>query len=121
MSPDDRRIDHQPLGIGTGGQGVEKHLPHPQARPAAKTPVRRVPVAVLLGQCAPACPVTGHPQDRLDKAPVVVGRTAWITALARQGVSDPLPLIFPQLLGITQRSLLVPPYLPHLLLNVHTA
>ncbi len=47
MSPDDRRIDHEPFCVGTGGQGVENHLPDSLARPAAKAPMRQVPVAVF--------------------------------------------------------------------------
>src|ERR1700677_4945013 len=83
MSPDDRRIDHEPFCVGTGGQGVENHLPDSLARPAAKAPVRRVPVAVFLGQRTPARSVFTHPHHRLDKAPIVLGGSSGITRFAR--------------------------------------
>ena len=93
MSPDNRRIDHEPFGVGTGRQGVENHLPDSPTRPAAKAPVGRVPVAVFPGQRAPARPVFTHPHHRLDKAPVILGGSTRIACFTRQGILDPQPLV----------------------------
>ena len=119
MGPDDRRIDHEPLGVGAHRQRVENHLPDSQARPAVKAPVRRVPVPVFLGQRPPARPVFTHPHHRLDKTSIVPGSPSGITRLARQGVLDPQPLILSQMHIIAQQNLLVPQSLSYLPLNVH--
>ena len=121
MSPDDRRINHEPLGVGAGRQGVENHLPDSQARPAAEAPVGRVPVAVFPGQRPPARPVFTHPHHRLNKAPIVPGGSTGIAHLARQGVLDPQPLILSQMHIVAQQNLLVLQSLSYSRLNVHTA
>jgi hypothetical protein len=121
MSPDDGRIDHEPFGVGTGGQGIKNHLPDALARPAAKAPMSRVPVAIFLGQRTPARSVFTHPHHRLDKAPIVLRCSPGIAWLARQGVLDPQPLILSQMHVIAQQNLLVPQSLSYSPLNVHTA
>ena len=120
MGSDDRRIDHEPFRIGAGGQSVENHLPDSQARPAAKAPMGRVPVAVFPRQRTPARPVFTHPHHRLDKTSIVPGGPSGISRLARQGVLDPHPLILSQMHIIAQQNLLVPQSLSYLSLNVHT-
>ena len=120
MGSDNRGVDHEPFGVRAGRQSVENHLPNALLRPAPKASERGVPVAILPRQGPPASPVAPQPHDGLNETPVILSGSARIALLARQSVLNALPLIFSQMLGITQPSLLVGQNLISFSLNVHT-
>ena len=57
-------------------------------------------VAEAFGQIAPAPARARHPQERVDKAPVVAARPALAGSSARHKVAKPLPLIVAQRIDI---------------------
>ncbi len=57
-------------------------------------------VAKTLRQIAPAAAGTGHPEQRIHKAPIVATRPALTRTAAGNQVSQPIPLIVTQRVNI---------------------
>lgn len=68
--------------------------------PAIVAALHRLMVAEAFGQIAPAAARAGHPQQRVDEAPVVAARPALAGSAARHKILQPLPLIVAQRIHI---------------------
>lgn len=53
-------------------------------------------IAETFGQIAPTAARAGHPQQRIDEAPVVATRPALTGSPSRYEITKPLPLIVAQ-------------------------
>jgi hypothetical protein len=75
ISPDDRRVQDQPLQVGVLSD-LEDALPDPLAGPAVEPPPGGVPVAEALGQVPPRSTGPGDPEDGVDEEAVGLGNFA---------------------------------------------
>src|SRR5215475_13374303 len=89
MSSHDGTVDHRVLVIAIGGQVLKDVLPDAGFGPAAKPPVRILPVAEALRQVAPWYSRTVPVQHRLDKATIILGGRADVARLTGKQVLDP--------------------------------
>jgi hypothetical protein len=96
MGPHDGAVDHQPFQIGFACQRHQHGVEHPHLDPAVVASLHRAVIAKSLGQIAPACAGAGHPQQGIQKPPVVRARPPLAFGPPRHKSLDPLPLIIRQ-------------------------
>ena len=66
-------IDHQPFKVRLINQNFKQSLPHTIIAPTDEASMGIAPTAKVGGQISPWSACTHNPEDRIDKAPVVVG------------------------------------------------
>ena len=96
MDPDVRGVDEDVFEIEIIRQALENVLPDTLLRPAPEPRVDGEPFAEFVRQITPGCASACDPQHRLDKQPIVSGRGAGITRLARQFWCNAFPLLLAQ-------------------------
>ncbi len=93
VSPNNGCVDHHVLVVVITGQQLENTLENPALRPPVEALVDDVPVAEALGKIAPRNAGSKSVDNRVNKQPVVLCRSANVAFAARQKVLDPLPLV----------------------------
>src|SRR5215204_6050275 len=92
MSSHNGRVDHEVVVVRVFGENLEDHLPHARSGPSGEALVVAFPVAVSFGHVAPIGTAAQHPQHTVDESPVIRGRLAPVSHLAREKVFDLVPL-----------------------------
>jgi hypothetical protein len=100
MRPHDGRVDHQPFKIGFACQDRQHVVEHTHLDPAIITSLHYGVVAKPFRQVTPATARTRHPQQRIQKQPVVRARTALAFRSSGHKPFDPIPLIVPKRIAI---------------------
>ncbi len=96
----DRRVYDEVLEIGILAYLFEDARPNPMLRPPRKAPPNRVPLAEFRRQITPRRPSATQPQNRFDKAPIVLPVTTRIALLPRNERRNPLPLCIAQAMSL---------------------
>ena len=92
----DGAIDQDVFKVRRVSQGMEKLLPHPRVRPTPEPRMHCGPFAEHLRQITPAGRIAGHPQDRINKQPVVDPAPPRRANTARQVPFNTTPLFVGQ-------------------------
>lgn len=74
MGAYDSRIDHQPFQIGFAGKHGKHFVEHAHLDPTVIAPFYGAIVTQSFWQVSPAAARTGHPQQRVQKQPIVRAR-----------------------------------------------
>jgi hypothetical protein len=91
MHPDNRGVDHLHRGIMGGGQRVHDAAPNASPSPANEAVVAGGVRTEVIGQVAPWCSGSQHPEDAIEDAPVI---HPWHAArLVRQHRLDGCPFV----------------------------
>src|SRR3954465_5804140 len=80
---DDGGVNHGVFQVGLVRDGVEQPLPDARLHPIAEAGEHAVPVPERRRQIAPGAARADHPQDGLDKPPIVLTAAPRITGLAQ--------------------------------------
>jgi hypothetical protein len=76
MCPDRRAVDHlNGLAAAAIGQSLKDQVRQTANRPPPVLPVHGIPTSERLRQIAPGRAGPGNPEDRIKRAPMVLGRT----------------------------------------------
>jgi hypothetical protein len=105
MGPDHGAVQQEMFQVGVIGKGLLHPFPDPLLTPAKETFVYGVPLAVLLGECPPLGPGSGHPQDARKEAAAVLHPPHVHTGTGAQKLEDAKPLIGVKLCCIHASSL----------------
>jgi|WetSurSiteA1Bulk_404760.scaffolds.fasta_scaffold217910_1 hypothetical protein len=100
MGAHDSRVDEQVFQVGVATRGLGDSLPDTLFAPTGEAHKCPVPMAKFDRQVAPRTPCAHDPEDGLDKAPIVLGRTTWIARLAWQQRFNAFPLVIAQHLSV---------------------
>ena len=93
VGTNDGRVDEQMLQIGFAAQSRRKPFPDTLLAPAREANIGAVPMPQGFRQVAPRAARAHNPENRLNKAAVIPGGTAWVTFLPRQQRLNTFPLI----------------------------
>jgi hypothetical protein len=94
----DRAIDHQPFHVGFTSKSLEHRVQDTHLDPPVIAPLHRVIIAKPLGQISPPPAGARHPQQGIEKTPIVRARSALALAAPGNQRFEPLPLIVPKLI-----------------------
>jgi len=86
-------IDHQPFIVRRIDQLLQQRLPDPLVTPAAKSPVRVLPVTIGRRQVSPRRPSAQNPEHAIDKAPVIFRNPTPLPSLSRQMGLNQCPVL----------------------------
>src|SRR6185503_15060497 len=100
VGPDEGGIEHHILVPGIVHESSEYPLPDPRLRPAGEALVHALVLAASLGQLVPLRPRSQDPEHAVDEHAVVLCGSARIGLLARQHLSDTLPLLVVELVSL---------------------
>ena len=106
VRPDDGAVDHGVFVVGLCGQVLKQPFPHPGLGPAAKPPVRILPITKALRQITPGNSSTVAIDNRFDESTIVLSGCADMTDSPRQQVLDALPWVVAQSVAGHRVSLL---------------
>ena len=77
VRPDDGGVDHlKRIGHGLGSrQGFQYNVPQPRTRPSQELAIHRTPFAQFLRQIAPRRASSRDPENTIQDAPMIGGRS----------------------------------------------
>ena len=104
MGSHDRAVEHEVGTVAVLRQGFEDPLPYPRLGPTREALVNGLPLAMALRKVLPSGARAKHPQNILDKKPVVSPRLARIAGLAQKQGLNPFPLLVAQLVSFIMPS-----------------
>ena len=95
MHPHDRRIDGMFLvgGRAKARQNLESGIPHPELAPPREAHEGRVPIAVSAWHVAPRRAGAQHPQNAINRPPLVLYRRAALATTGEKWIENgPFPV-----------------------------
>jgi hypothetical protein len=95
MRPHDRRIDGMFLvgGRAKARPDLESGIPHPELASPRKAHEGRVPIAVSLGHVAPGRACAQHPQNAINRPPLVLYRRPAFATVGEKWIENaPFPV-----------------------------